>query len=113
MAALPAGSARVCVGPPLSASGPSWGLVFGLSVGWVRLHVQRVSTLPPEDVNAVSAPAGEAQLAPDAGRVAGQHGPQQSRGHADPLGEDAAARPPLELLPATVTLLKVSAPDVP
>ena len=53
--------ARVCVGPPLSCSGPSCGLVLGWSPGPVSPHWFEFSMLPPPDVNAPAqlvAPAG-------------------------------------------------------
>src|SRR5215472_1569805 len=62
MAGLPSAGARVGVGPPLAASGPSRGLAAVRSVGLANAHEMPVSRLYPAD----SCGAAPAQLGPGA-----------------------------------------------
>src|SRR5215470_653538 len=62
MAGLPSAGARVGVGPPLAASGPSSGLAAVRSVGLANAHETPVSRLYPAD----SCGATPAQLGPGA-----------------------------------------------
>ena len=56
IAGLPGSSARVKVGPPLSATGPSFGSLFGWSPGWLNPQVPSESTFVPVDDSVAGPP---------------------------------------------------------
>ena len=62
MAGLPVWSARVIVGPPLSATRPSFGSVADRSPAWAKPQVPSLSRFEPSEVSGPAPPQSPCEL---------------------------------------------------